>query len=279
MRDLRVSHFSVLGGAFAMAGIVERQGTDDVIRDQLESGTFDEYESLAIWLFLAKVSRPGSLLVDVGAFTGVYALAACAASRNVKAVAFEPSAVTFGRLAMNVKLSALDLRVIPANLALSDERGPVSFPHRYGIYNLCPGESLGQSTTDHTQTAFRVLGDDLLSETEDLPDYLNSTGIPLRPFRNVRAVKIDVERHEPCVLAGMSDVIRRDRPAVICESLGSVEERSLEAAFSEFNYSKLSIERERNILFLPAEVAGSFASAYGAWRALNPGPLCRLAVE
>ncbi len=144
MRALVHRPLTALGSEFSMVGLGQDGNSDDVILDQLVTGSFDENESLASWLFLASLARPKSLFLDVGAFTGVYALAACSVNPGIKVVAFEPSAVTFGRLAMNVRLSGFDLRVIPANLALSDTRGPVTFPHRYGIHNLCPGEQLGQ---------------------------------------------------------------------------------------------------------------------------------------
>jgi FkbM family methyltransferase len=38
-------------------------------------------------------------------------------------------------------------------------------------------------------------------------------------FRNVAAIKIDVERHEPCVLRGALRTIAQDRPTLLIETL------------------------------------------------------------
>jgi hypothetical protein len=68
--------------------------------------------------------------------------------------AFEASTVTFGRLVSNITWNNLDMRVIPVNLAVSDQYEDIRFPHAFGIYTMSPGEarSSGQGT-DHTQPA------------------------------------------------------------------------------------------------------------------------------
>lgn len=267
-RSLVCFEVTSLGRSFVMSAMTQGDKTDDPILDQLVSGTFDELNSLAYWIFSASVAQPQEIFLDVGAFSGIYALSAVTHNPSIKCVAFEPSAIAFGRLAQNVKLNGHDLAVIPANLALSASARSVTFPHRYGIYNLCPGESLGGVDVDHTQTATAVKGDVLLDAAEALPDYLNSKAIPVRPFRRISTIKVDVERHEPEVLRGLARVLTEHRPAVLCEVLDADAALAIDKVIKKSGYVRTDLlGEERNALLLPSEQVERRTSVFRAWRA------------
>lgn len=237
---------------------------DDPILDQVLQGKFDENFSLAFWSFMAAAAAPGELFVDVGAFSGIYSLLAVKTNSQIKVVAFEPSTVTFGRLAQNIRINGLDIQIIPLNVAASDKVGFSSFPHQYGIYNLCPGECLSQQQIDHTQTVATIPIDKILEPVDSLPDYLNSKGVPFYPFTNIAAIKIDVERHELFVLKGGKSIITRYRPVFICEVLGDKEKFNLLDFFSHFNYETFEVPNERNMFFIPSEKYTSLIDSFKA---------------
>jgi FkbM family methyltransferase len=66
---------------------------------------------------------------------------------------------------------------------------------------------------------------------------------------NVAAIKIDVERHEPCVLRGAMSTIERDRPSLIIETLDAeMRNRILHMLPS---YTVAAILDGRNTFFAP----------------------------
>jgi FkbM family methyltransferase len=248
-----------------MSSLKIKEEQDDPILDQILNDKFDEHKSLEFWTFMALSAKPRALFLDIGAFSGIFSLVATAANSNLKVIAFEPSAVTFGRLAQNIRINGMDLRVIPVNFAASNVSSLITFPHRYGIFNLCPGECIDQSQIDHTQTASAIKVDQLLSPIDSLPCYLNSKGIPLHPFSVIDGIKIDVERHEPQVLEGCRAVIEKFRPTFICEALGVDEEVCLIDFFDAYKYAHLKVEGERNMIFIAQEKYISQITGYNAW--------------
>ena len=65
----------------------------------------------------------------------------------------------------------------------------------------------------------------------------------------VGAIKIDVERHEPCVLRGAANTIERDRPALLIECLDM--DMRVKVLHALPSYSVASILDGRNTLFIP----------------------------
>ena len=156
-----------------------------------------ESVSLRVWGALCR-TRAG-LAIDVGANTGVYALAAGALSRDV--VAFEPVERMADRLRHNVSLNPFSIDVIQQ--AVSDRAG------RLPIYDLM---------TEHNYSAsLEGQGDQAVSYEVDvctLDDFLAAKQWP-----QIAAVKIDVERHEPAVLRGMRRLLADQRPPILVEIL------------------------------------------------------------
>jgi FkbM family methyltransferase len=238
--------------AFLMESIIDSWGEDDQVVDAIVGNRFDEGISLTIWTHLVAQASPQSLFVDVGAYTGIYSLATASLRSDVKCVAFEPSTITFGRLAKNILLNGFDTRIIPVNLAAGAKTADMVFPHRYGIYSLCSGESSKSKEYDHTQRAFVVPLDDLLNADIRHP-FLDSKSIPIRPFRRIAAMKIDVEGVEPQVLEGAQRLIIEHRPVIIAEYLSDQALRQLEDFSAACAYRLLRIPNERNIVMVANE--------------------------
>lgn len=150
-----------------------------------------EGTSLRLWASLVPRAK---CIVDVGANTGVYALAAAALNPSAEIHAFEPVARIFDRLVHNVELNGFGIRCHKAGL--SDKNGILP------LYDT---------------------GDDHLYSASFDPDMLpgaRSGGVPAVRLDSFHIapdlIKIDVERHEPSVLRGM----RLDhRPTILLEVL------------------------------------------------------------
>jgi FkbM family methyltransferase len=192
------------------------------IENELYWGGFSgghEPTSQAIWLEAAGRS---TYVVDVGANTGAYALAAAAIRPDAKILALEPIARTFARLQTNVALNAAAVTCLC--MAASDNDGvavmhDVASEHQYSA-------SLNAT----------MLGDRAQQRTEVQTARLD-TLLPQLGFPRVDLIKLDVEMHEPEVVAGAMDHIVRDRPTLIVEILNEAIFRRLRDQLSAVDYA------------------------------------------
>ena len=237
---------------FYMESIIDPWGEDDQVVDSIISSRFDETISITIWKRLAEVSETGALFVDVGAYSGIFSLVAAATRGDIRTVAFEPSAITFGRLTRNILINGFDTRIVPTNLAAGSAAKQIVFPHRYGIFSLCSGESAGTEEFDHTQQATLVPLDALLAPSREHP-YLNSKTMSVWPYARIVGVKIDVEGAEIDVLNGSAGLFRAYRPAIIAEYLSDEAYRQLNDFASNIDYEIHKIENERNVFMFHRE--------------------------
>lgn len=159
--------------------------------------------SMELWIRLCRRSR---VILDIGANTGVYALAAKTVNPGAEVIAVEPVARIFDKLVGNIRLNG----------------GAVKAEHA--------------AATNHTGTV--VLYDQPQSEhvlSVSLNPEWNKESPALRPVEvpaftvadllakhgntTVDLLKIDVETHEAEVLRGFREILLRDKPAMLIELL------------------------------------------------------------
>lgn len=152
--------------------------------------------------------------IDVGANYGFYSLLGALWNPKLRVVAFEPVPQIYEGLRQNVALNRLDDRIVCENLALSDRSGNATFFLPGGEGKGAEGKDLDSAGTlvaDGWQA--RKNSPRIQVQTVRFDDYEKR-----RPMQ-VDLVKIDVEDFEADVLAGMQEVIKRDRPFIVCEVL------------------------------------------------------------
>ncbi|MCU0705244.1 MAG: FkbM family methyltransferase [Fimbriiglobus sp.] len=165
-----------------------------------------EWDRLSEWLrpgdTALDILRPGDTALDVGANVGHYT---CRMSRLVgpagRVVAFEPVPATFAALAANGKHFPFS-NVTLVNAAVGDTVGVVGMSVPTGA----EGSYLARVDPDAGLKCLVLSVDSL-----DLPGP-------------VRLVKVDAEGYEPKVLAGMRNVLMRDKPVVILERNAEAEQ-------------------------------------------------------
>lgn len=172
------------------------------IAARLTKGGLFEPDSIAAWL---KAIKPGATAVDIGAYCGVYAIAAAKAGASV--IAFEPLPPTFDRLQENMRLNGVE---IDAHMEACSDRGGYAVMNYNARIAYTSGGTLEASPKAQWEKR-RVL-------TIRLDDL--SLG-------NVCAIKIDVERHEPAVLRGARETIERCKPALLLEVLDDACKRGV----------------------------------------------------
>ncbi len=178
---------------------------DDAIPNRIfwEGWSAFEPEASSLFFSLATASR---VTLDVGAYTGYYALLAAHANPQGRVVAFEPLPQIFERLRRNIGLNGL-ANVDCVISAVGRTNGAATFYHV--DHPIPSSSSLSYQFMQHapglTSSQVRVV---------TMDDYLS-----VNPLGPVDLVKIDTESTEPDVLGGMARTLQRDHPHIMCEVL------------------------------------------------------------
>ena len=162
-----------------------------------------EKVSIELWSWLC---RRSNVIFDIGANTGIYALIAKAVNNSALVVAVEPVERVFRKLEANIALNHWDVKTF--NAAASDSTGTAilyDMPEHDHVLSV----SL-ESGWNSKSTKLRPVEIPTYTVTE----LLNQVGAS-----SVDLLKIDVETHEPAVLKGFEELLRRDRPTLLIELL------------------------------------------------------------
>jgi FkbM family methyltransferase len=167
-------------------------------------------------LYLHEITPPGRVAIDIGANQGFYSFAL--ARRFERVLAFEPNPSIVTDLE-RCSVGRIELH----RVALSAEAGSreLYVPQVGGV------EQHGWASFDR----FNLPG---VTETSPLE-------VPVRSLDSYRLeavdfIKIDVEGHEPEVLSGAMDTLRRNQPVVLAEVRASNFER-VRAMFDSLDYT------------------------------------------
>jgi FkbM family methyltransferase len=190
-----------------------------------------EHATMDLW---TKACVGAHCVLDVGANTGLFALAAKAISPTARVHCFEPIPRVRERLDMNVGLNGMDIHV--HGVAASDRKGTAQLHHDISDHGYLA--SLEHEPTSYEAGSFAV-------PTERIDDILRTEGVA-----SVDLVKIDVERHEPAVLRGMGRYLD-DRPTLFVEVLSASVAQAVEAAVQGRGYLYFRIDEAHGIEQLP----------------------------
>ena len=185
------------------------------------------YEKMTLSLWGHFVSR-GGLIIDIGAHTGAYTLAAYSVDINANILSFEPHFMNFSRLNMNLRgngFSTSNIHMI--GVGEKNEILPFSvFPN---INYLTSGGSVG------TRENSLVTNIQVVSLDQLLPDKVAA---------DVRLIKIDVEGHEGACLRGMVNLIERYRPVIFFECIANESGSTVSSILKNFDYNFYMIDDE-----------------------------------
>lgn len=177
-----------------------------------------ERTSLDIWRRLC----PGAeTVLDVGANTGVYSLAAAALNPQARVIAFEPVPRVFERLKANVALNGS--RVVVENIAVSDRDGVATL-------HDTDNEHEYSASLDHGMLGARY------SRSYEVPTATLDNYCAAQGIGRVDLVKIDVERHEPSVFRGFQRRLAENRPTVLVEILDAEIGRAVTEQIAGLGY-------------------------------------------
>ena len=157
--------------------------------------------------FLWRVLRPGMAFLDVGAYHGLYSLLAAKRLRGAgRVVAFEPSPRERHRLRLHRWMNGFDIRV--ESFAVGSNEGAVK------MFIVTCGDptmnSLRRPSMEGTVQEISV-------PATCLDIYCRQSGI-----NPIDVIKVDVEGAELEVFDGARQILKDDRPLIICEVLDRV---------------------------------------------------------
>lgn len=178
--------------------------------------------------FWYQAAASASHVLDVGANTGIYTLLAKTANPQATVAAFEPVQRVHQRLQQAIATSGLQVLALP--LAASDRNGTAV------IFDNLANEHTTSVTVQHEPDSadpmFRNNQPDTVQiQTQRLDDWLAAAGWPL-----VDLIKIDVESHEPAVLAGLGSWLAQHRPTLMVEVWNTEIGQAIEAHVQGLDY-------------------------------------------
>jgi FkbM family methyltransferase len=187
---------------------------DDVVaRSYFWKGS-DAYESMSlkVWASFAKNSP---VILDIGAYTGVYSLVASRKNLKAKVFAFEALDRVYSRLLINKQVNKLG-NLQTFNYAVSDNENEVEFNVYSGESILVTGSSLIDKTVNRDIYERKKVKSIILDEF-------------LKGFQlgGVQLIKIDAEGAENLVLKGAKEIIKRDCPDILIELLKNADLKTI----------------------------------------------------
>ena len=193
-------------------------GNDDGIALRFFWNNSYEKTSLKIWSELSIDSR---LIIDVGAHTGVYSLAALTSNKQAEVISFEPNFLNFGRLNLNLRANTFSTKNT-FMLGVGKAEGNAAFSMPFGFDYLSTGGALGSKDDQLTYSASIVSLDSFLRQDQR---------------SMVDLVKIDTESHEALVLEGMEGVLLKSRPILLFECIDKEVGTAVKEILLEYDYN------------------------------------------
>jgi FkbM family methyltransferase len=160
-----------------------------------------ERTSLRVWHERARTAR---CILDIGAFTGVYSLAAAAVNPEAQIFAFEPVRRTYGRLLLNVQANRFTKAIRPVNMGASSGEGTAMI-RQFRQENI-----LGNGASILDKGIPTVSADEQINLTA-IDAFVAANGIA------PDLIKMDVEGAELLALEGMKATLAARRATMLIE--------------------------------------------------------------
>ena len=172
-----------------------------------------EPKSRAIWSILSINSKN---IMDIGAYTGVYALTAASSNSNARIYAIEPNKDMAQQLLKNIEINYLNSNIEVHNYALWKKDTVLKF------YSYKDSSKNSLFSKDAEPESFREIEAFAIDSRSE--------------YKNVDLIKIDVENAELNVLEGARILLRSKSPIILMEAL-TIEELNAQRKFlKEFSY-------------------------------------------
>jgi FkbM family methyltransferase len=209
-----------------------------------------EYEAASTYVW-QKLAQRAKLVLDIGAYTGLYSLLASRANPACRVVGFEPLSRNYARFLQNVQLNQMG-NVSAVRAAAGKQHGQI------GLSIYSNGEFL-TSGASIVSTAGRQPVD-----VETVPLVSIDAVLESNRLGQPELIKIDAEGAELQVLSGMSRTLAA-QPDLLMECLTGSDCMSLEQILSPFGYRYYAINESSKTI----EPTDSLTASSGSLHDLN----------
>lgn len=203
------------------------KGDDNIVHLLYYGKEYHEYKDLRMFLRFAKQS---SLILDVGANTGVYSVLSAKVNPGSRICSFEPYPVNVNRLEKNLELNKSTVEVITKAIGNKEATIEFTVPAKEVISDTSSADKSFSERTYEGKLKWKSI--------EVQQTTLDKFWIESANRRKVDLVKVDVEGYEIEVFAGAVDMIRTCRPVIQCEILLDTTRKDyFEKFLVDFEYS------------------------------------------
>lgn len=201
---------------------------NEIFWNGLEKGW--EQKSIDLWL---KLCPHHKTILDVGANSGLYGIAAKAFNPQAEVHCFEPIVGTVKYLMENARINNFDIGIHTIGLSDYDGVADVYLPdERNFAYSVTVNQNTVAPYRSSRKISISVQRIDTLIEQQKMsPPTL---------------IKLDVERHEYEVLTGMGKWLRELHPDLLIEVLDEEQAAKLQSIFEGLNYLYFNIDDKNN---------------------------------
>lgn len=203
----------------------------------------DSYESLSVFLF-SQFSKKVDVILDIGAFTGLFGLVAAVSNPHSEVFSFEPIPAIADRARFNKEINGLSNYNVVVT-AITDRSGYSNLT-LFGGNQATTGASLVQKKQPKNVGKIRVALDTI--------DGFIAKTFPEKP---VGLIKLDTEGDEANAIKGAEKVLQSHQPLIVSEVLNQdalIQQVSLVA---KYGYETSFID-DKNRRLLPVFTDGSF---------------------
>jgi FkbM family methyltransferase len=190
-----------------------------------------EKESLKLW---SKLCKDSSVIIDIGANTGLYSILAKVNNPNSQVLSIEPIHTNFSVLKSNIKINKFQINT--EQVALSNVKGVAKMYMFKDKLNYMT--SINSNRYEGNPEI--IQGKEIVEV--DVPLEKFSTLFNKYAFSSLDLIKIDVEGHEVEVLSSMIELIKKYKSTILVEILTNDVAESLNLLFKDLGYYFIEID-------------------------------------
>ncbi len=187
-------------------------------------------------VLFSELARRSPVIVDVGAYMGLYSVIGAAFNPSASIIAIEPNPVNQKRLQKNIELNnASHVQII--KYAVGDAERPVAF-------TVPDKEIISDTSSVNKEFSESFYRGELKLKQITVPQISLDTLFP-ENSQPVDLIKIDVEGYEMNVFDGAQNFFREHSPVIFCEIfLTDKNTKYFDAFLKEYGYTPYIIFKE-----------------------------------
>lgn len=196
------------------------------------NGVFNGWEkvSLSIW---AELCKNATVILDIGANTGLYSLLAKTVNYQASVYAFEPVDRVYEKLLYNNQLNSFDIRAYKKAISNYDGHATIFDKDVEHILSVTVNNDRSEDHSNSIPVQIETLRVDTLIEEDNIPI--------------IDVMKIDVETHEVEVLEGLGEYLYKFKPSLIIEILNDEVAYGIEKKILNIGYDYYVIDENSGV--------------------------------